>query len=130
MVPAVLAPPDWLRQHRGQGLLPARSAGILEAARLSQRHGSLHQSLQALGPGERRQVSHGALQAELLWHGDCLVVWHSAQVRCAHHQELRLALLLATAAGEAPRRGLLIGRDGDRFRPLARDPAPRQPAGS
>ncbi len=118
-VPDPLAPPDWLHQHRGQGLLPARSGGILEAGRLSQRFGSLQQSLQALGPGERRLVGHGGLQAELLWHGDALVVWHSAQVRCAHHQELWLGLLLATAAGAAPRRGLLIGRDGDQFRPVA-----------
>jgi exodeoxyribonuclease V gamma subunit len=122
-----LPPPDWLGLHRGQGLLPARSAGILEAARLSQRYGSLHQNLQALGPGERRRVVHGALQAELLWHGDRLVVWHSAQVRCAHHQELWLALLLATAAGEAPRRGLLIGRDGDRFRALVQLTPPACP---
>jgi len=118
-VPDPLAPPDWLHHHRGQGLLPARSAGILEAGRLSQRYGSLQQSLQDLGPGERRLVGHGRLQAELLWHGDALVVWHSAQVRCAHHKELWLALVLATAAGAAPRRGLLIGRDGDQFRPVA-----------
>jgi len=118
-VPDPLAPPDWLQQHRGQGLLPARSAGILEAGRLSKRYGSLQQSLQALGPGERRLVGHGGLQAELLWHGEALVVWHSAQVRCTHHQELWLGLLLATAAGAAPRRGLLIGRDGDQFRPVA-----------
>ena len=122
-----LAPPDWLVQHRGQGLLPARSAGILEAGRLSQRYGSLQQSLQSLGPGERRLVVHGGLQAPLLWHGEDLVIWHSAQVRCAHHQELWLALLLATAAGAAPRRGLLIGRDGDQFRPVAQIHPPASP---
>jgi exodeoxyribonuclease V gamma subunit len=126
-VPDPLAPPDWLFQHRGQGLLPARSAGILEAGRLSKRYGSLQQSLQALGPGERRLVGHGRLQAELLWHGEALVVWHSAQVRCAHHQELWLALVLATAAGAAPRRGLLIGRDGDQFRPVAQISPPASP---
>jgi exodeoxyribonuclease V gamma subunit len=108
-----------LFEHRGQGLLPAHSAGLLEAGRLSQRYGSLQQSLLALGPGERRLVAHGGLQAELLWHGEALVLCHSAQVRCAHHQELWLALLLATAAGAAPSRGLLIGRDGDLFRPVA-----------
>ena len=126
-VPDPLAPPDWLFQHRGQGLLPARSAGILEAGRLSKRYGSLQQSLQALGPGERRLVGHGGLQAELLWHGEALVVWHSAQVRCAHHQELWLALVLATAAGAAPRRGLLIGRDADQFRPVAQISPPASP---
>ena len=122
-----LVPPDWLVQHRGQGVLPAHSAGILEAGRLSQRFGSLQQSLLALGPAERRLVLHGGLQAELLWHGEALVVWHSAQVRCAHHQELWLALLLATAAGAAPRRGLLIGRDGDQFRPVAQIKPPASP---
>ncbi len=122
-----IAPPDWLGQHRGQGLLPARSAGILEAGRLSQRYGSLHHSLQALGRGERRLLVHGSLQADLLWHGEALVIWHSAKVRCAHHQELWLALLLATAAGAAPRRGLLIGRDGDQFRPLAQIKPPASP---
>ena len=125
--PEPLAPPDWLFEHRGQGLLPAHSAGLLEAGRLSQRYGSLQQSLLALGPGERRLVAHGGLQAELLWHGEALVLWHSAQVRCAHHQELWLALLLATAAGAAPRRGLLIGRDGDLFRPVAQLIPPASP---
>ena len=125
--PEPLAPPDWLFEHRGQGLLPAHSAGLLEAGRLSQRYGSLQQSLLALGPGERRLVAHGGLQAELLWHGEALVLWHSAQVRCAHHQELWLALLLATAAGAAPRRGLLIGRDGDQFRPVAQITPPASP---
>ncbi len=127
-----LAAPDWLVQHRGQGVLPALSAGILEAGHLSERFGSLQQSLLALGPGERRPVRHGGLQAELLWHGDTLVVWHSAQVRCAHHQELWLALLLATAAGAAPQRGVLIGRDGHQFRPVARirPPASAQEAAS
>ena len=125
--PDPLVPPDWLVQHRGQGLLPARSAGILESGRLNKRYGSLHQSLQDLGPGERRLAVHGGLQAQLLWHGEALVVWHSAQVRCAHHQELWLALLLATAAGAAPRRGLLIGRDGDQFRPVAQITPPASP---
>ena len=54
-------------------------------------------------------------------------MWHSAQVRCAHHQELWLALVLATAAGAAPRRGLLIGRDGDQFRPVAQISPPASP---
>ena len=125
--PEPLAPPDWLFEHRGQGLLPAHSAGLLEAGRLSQRYGSLQQSLLALGPGERRLVAHGGLQAELLWHGEALVLWHSAQVRCAHHQELWLALLLATAAGASPSRGLLIGRDGDLFRPVAQLIPPASP---
>jgi exodeoxyribonuclease V gamma subunit len=107
--------PDLHRELRGRGLLPAGSAGLLEAQRLSQRWFSLDQLLASLGE-ERRQLARGqGLTAELLWRGDALLLVHPAKPRTPQRLQLWLELLLACVAGQAPRRALLVGRQDQDF---------------
>jgi len=118
------SPPDWTWLQRGRGLLPPQTAGLLEAEALDQRWRSLQQCLQELGPEERRAAQLDGLNAELSWRGDALVLVHTAQVRPRQRWALWLDLLLASAAGQQPRRGVLVGREGDRFRVVCRTSVP------
>ncbi|MCP9784816.1 exodeoxyribonuclease V subunit gamma [Cyanobium sp. N5-Cardenillas] len=124
---------DWLDWHRGQGLLPPRAAGGLEAGLLQRRWSSLAAALEQLGPP--RQVSHqwGPWQAPVPWRGETVVLVHTARARVGHRLELWLQLLLAAAAAEdttaadAPARGVLIAREDNVFAPSLelRAPAPQ-----
>ena len=120
-------PPDWVQQQRGQGLLPPLAAGELEARGLHQRWSSLQLTLSQQGPEQRRLAVHGDLQAELTWRGDALVLLHTAKPRCRQRLQLWLDLLLAAAAGQAPRQGVLIARDADSFAVVTRLRTPTAP---
>jgi exodeoxyribonuclease V gamma subunit len=121
---------DWLARHRGEGLLPPRAAGGLEAGLLQRRWSSLAAALQRLGPP--RQVSHrwGPWQAQVPSRGEAVVLVHTARARVGHRLELWLQLLLAaaaagdTTAAEAPARGVLIAREDDVFAPAMELRAP------
>jgi exodeoxyribonuclease V gamma subunit len=105
------AAPDWLLEQRGRGILPAGAAGEMEAARLELRWRSLQEVLVDLG--EARQA-----EATLSWRGDRLAEIHTARPQPAQRLVLWQALLLACAAGQRPREGVLVGREDDRFRVL------------
>ncbi len=113
---------DWLERHRGQGLLPPRAAGWIEAEALQQRWSSLRSELAALGTPRLQTVGWEHWQASQLWHGDTLVVVHTATAKLRHRLDLWLQLQLACAAsadpGARPRRGLLIARQKDVFAPV------------
>ncbi|MCT0206878.1 exodeoxyribonuclease V subunit gamma [Synechococcus sp. CS-1332] len=115
---------DWLEWHRGQGLLPPRAAGGLEAGLLQRRWSSLANSLERLGPPQQLAHHWGPWQAPIPWRGEAVVLVHTAQARVGHRLELWLQLLLAAAAGGQPRRGVLIARDGDVFAPALELMAP------
>ena len=117
-------PPDWGLLSRGRGLLPPQAAGELECRGLEQRWSSLQQCLQQLGPAELRPVAWGTLNGELNWHGQQLVLVHTARPRTAQRLRLWGELLLACAAGQGPSGAVLVGRDGARFRVLEQLQAP------
>jgi len=117
-------PPDWALLSRGRGLLPPQAAGELERRGLQQRWESLQQCLQQLGPQELRPAAWGDLSAELPWHGQQLVLLHTARPRTAQRLRLWGELLLACAAGQGPDGAVLVGRDGPRFRVLEQLQAP------
>ena len=123
-------PPDWPQRQRGQGVLPPGAAGLLESSGLDQRWTSLHTCLAGLGEPRQETVRHQDLCGDLSWRGDQLVLVHTATPRCRQRLQLWLELLLACAAGAAPRQALLIGRDGACFRARERlePPSPRRPA--
>ncbi|MCP9815229.1 exodeoxyribonuclease V subunit gamma [Synechococcus sp. GreenBA-s] len=116
--------PDWVRLQRGQGVLPPHAAGQLEAQQLSSRWSTLRDCLAQLGEERLDTARQGDLAAELRWRSDALVLTHTARVRSRQVLQLWLELLLAAAAGQAPARGVLIGRDGPRFRVVGRFGAP------
>ena len=116
--------PDWLQLERGRGLLPPLSAGTLEAGQLQQRWISLHRCLERLGEAQALPVQWGELRAELQRRSDQIVLVHTAKPRTPQRQQLWLELLLAAAAEQKPLRGVLIGRDGNRFRVLERVASP------
>ncbi len=122
--PVAGEPPDWGQLQRGQGVLPPHAAGQLEAQQLRGRWSSLRDCLALLGEERLQAVRHGELAAELCWRGDALVLAHTARVRSRQVLQLWLELLLAAAAGQAPAHAVLVGRDGERFRPLGRFAAP------
>jgi exodeoxyribonuclease V gamma subunit len=127
--PAPTSAPDWLAEQRGRGRLPGGAAGALEARLLSERYLSLNSVLNDLGDGRLVLATTTGLEATLPWRGDQLVLAHTARPGPAQRLELWLALLLACAAGQQPRGGLLVARDQDSFRvvenlgPLAADQA-------
>jgi len=110
--------PDWLREQRGRGVLPAGAAGVLEARQLQQRWRSLLAVLDGLGEEEWRSASAVGLEAQLSWRGGQLVLAHTARPRPAQRLELWLGVLLAAAAGQRPSAALLVGRDQHSFRVL------------
>jgi len=117
-------PGSWLERHRGQGLLPPLAAGELEARGLSQRWRSLQESLAALGPERRRLATWHTWQQELLWRGSSLLLLHTARPRYRQRLELWLALLLASAADQAPADGVLVARSDQEFNVALRLTAP------
>ncbi len=119
---------DWLDRHRGQGLLPPGAAGAMEAELLQRRWTGLVNALEGLGPPRRRSHHWGAWQAAIPWRGEAVVLAHTAQARVSHRLELWLQLLLASAAGPRPSRGVLIARDGDGYVPVLELMAPEQEA--
>ncbi|MEB3199094.1 MAG: exodeoxyribonuclease V subunit gamma [Synechococcaceae cyanobacterium] len=108
----------WLEHCRGQGLLPPRAAAALEARLLEQRWSSLQAVLAGLGPRQERALHWRDWLVPSLWYGDCLVQVHPARLKPSLAMELWLALLLACGGGQAPRRALLIARDGAELKPL------------
>ncbi|KAF0652749.1 exodeoxyribonuclease V subunit gamma [Cyanobium sp. Copco_Reservoir_LC18] len=115
---------DWLDRHRGQGLLPPGAAGAMEAELLQRRWTGLVSALEAIGPPRRRSHHWGAWQAAIPWRGEAVVLVHTAQARVSHRLELWLQLLLASAAGPPPGRGVLIARDGEGYLPVLELTAP------
>lgn len=111
-------PPDWLQEQRGRGGLPAGAAGVLEASQLSERFSSLTAVLHELGEERLAVAAAAGLETALRWRGDQLVVSHTAKARPGQRLELWLALLLACAADQRPRRALLVARDTGSFRVL------------
>ena len=116
--------PNWLELERGRGQLPPEAAGELEVQRLQQRWQALALCLEQLGEARSVRAGWCDLEADLHWRGDALVLLHAGRPRTAQRQGLWLDLLLASAAGEAPRQAVLVGRDSDRFRVLERYEAP------
>ena len=111
-------PPNWLLEQRGRGRLPGGAAGVLETSQLSERFSSLAATLESLGEARSQAAAAAGLEAELLWRGEQVVVVHTAKAGPAQRLQLWLALLLACAAEQRPRRGVLVARDDDRFRVL------------
>lgn len=109
--------PDWQAAERGRGRLPAGAAGLLETRRLDGRFHSLLAALASLGEERGGSAAAAGLEAVLAWRGDQIVLAHTAAAGPAQRLELWLSLLLACAAGQQPRRAVLVARDGDRFRP-------------
>jgi exodeoxyribonuclease V gamma subunit len=116
--------PNWLELERGRGQLPPAAAGALEVQRLEQRWQALALCLEQLGEARSVRAGWCDLEAELHWRGNGLVLVHAGRPRTAQRLGLWLDLLLASAAGEAPRQAVLVGRDSDRFRVLERYEAP------
>ena len=116
--PKTAAEPDWLTEQRGRGVLPGGAAGQLEARQLSQRFRSLAAVLDLLGEHREEQAAAAGLEGRLGWRGEQLVLAHTAKAGPAQRLELWLALLLASAAGQKPLRGVLVARDEHRFRIL------------
>ena len=112
--------PDWLALEHGRGVLPAFSAGTLEASRLEQRWKSLASCLTTLGEERSNLVQVGALEAALPFRGDQIVLVHTARPRTPQRLQLWLWAVLAAAAGCPFRAGVLVARDGHRFRILER----------
>ena len=116
--------PDWLALERGRGVLPPLSAGTLEADRLAQRWTSLDLCLSQLGRESLDEVAWDHLSAALPRRGEQLVLVHTAKPRTPQRLQLWLQLLLAQAADTNLAQGVLVGRDGNRFRVLERITAP------
>ena len=116
--PGSAAEPDWITEQRGRGVLPGGAAGQLEARQLSQRFRSLADVLDLLGEHREQQAAAAGLAGSLGWRGEQLVLAHTAKAGPAQRLELWLALLVASAAGQQPRRGVLVARDEHRFRIL------------
>lgn len=110
--------PDWLSEQRGRGRLPGGAAGVLEARQLSERFRSLVAVLDGLGEERLEPAAAAGLEGTLPWRGEQLVLAHTATAGPGQRLELWLALLLASAAGQAPRRAVLVARDKHRFRIL------------
>jgi exodeoxyribonuclease V gamma subunit len=119
---------DWLERSRGQGLLPPRAAGQLEALALQRRWSSLRTCLDQLGPSRQEPLAWGPWQAAPHWRGEAVVLIHTARERVPQRMDLWLQLLLAAAAGleggPVPRQGLLIAREKDSFKAVLRLAAP------
>lgn len=108
--------PDWQAEQRGRGRLPGGAAGQLEARLLRERFLSLTAVLSDLGEERLVPAATTGLEAALPWRGDQLVLVHTALPGTAQRLELWLTLLMACAAGQQPRGGLLVARDQDSFR--------------
>ena len=114
----------WLQHSRGRAQLPPQSAALLEAGLLAGRWRDLQAALTALGPERRHQACWQHWSQPLLWRGSCVVLVHPARDRAAHHVELWLQLLLATAAGQTPEAAVLLARGDKGFGVQARYRAP------
>ncbi|MCP9774268.1 exodeoxyribonuclease V subunit gamma [Cyanobium sp. WAJ14-Wanaka] len=102
-----------LAYHRGEGLLPPRSGGCLEASTLANRWHGLVESLEELGEAQQQSVSWQGWESPLAWRGSSLVLVHTAKLRARHGLELWLQLQLAVLAGLPVDQGVVIAR-GDR----------------
>ncbi len=91
-------PDFWLNQHRGQGLLPPRTAARLEARLLQRRWSSLRRCLADLGPASEQRLCWGGLETTSLWRGHLLVQVQVSKPKAPDLMELWLQLLLASAA--------------------------------
>jgi exodeoxyribonuclease V gamma subunit len=100
----------WLEHSRGQGVLPPRSAGLLEARRLQARRSSLAAAAADLGPAWSAPLAWGPWQAECRGQGDAVVLVHLAKAGPAQKLELWLLLLLASAQTAAPTGGQAAGQ--------------------
>ncbi len=113
--------PDWPAITRGQGLLPAQAAGELETRELQSRWSSLQRALTELGPARRERLGwrpagrSTALEADLHWRADRLVLLQTAKARSCHRLELWLDLLLARSSGAEPTEAVLIARQKETF---------------
>ena len=105
----------WLQRQRGRNLLPPAAGGVLEARQLAQRWSDLRAALERLGPARQEPAHWGPWQATLPWQGDTVVEVHTARSRSSHRLDLWLRLLLAAAAGQAPRAGVLVARGDQGF---------------
>jgi len=121
-------PDAWLQRWRGRARLPQLAAGELEARTLASRWRELQAALAPLGPQRQQQVCWQGGQRLLRWQGDTLVLVHPARARSAHQLELWFGLLLAAAAGQAPRSALLIARGDKGFAVVSRYAAPQAAA--
>jgi len=115
-------PPDWALITLGRGQLPPLAAGVLEVRALSERWGSLKQTLDALG--SPRQETHRwkaaansgqPLEATLTWHDQTIVLVQTGRAQPRHRLELALQLLLATTSGAKASGAVLIARGKDTF---------------
>ena len=118
--------PNWLALEQGRGVLPPLSAGALEADHLAQRWTSLDHCLSDLGPETLHDVAWGDLRTALPRRGEQLVLVHTAKPRTPQRLRLWLQLLLAQAADTNVAQGVLVARDGHRFRVIERISAPAQ----
>jgi exodeoxyribonuclease V gamma subunit len=140
--PAADDPDFWLNQHRGQGLLPPRTAARLEARLLQRRWSSLRRCLADLGPASERRLCWGGLEATSRWRGTQLVQVQVSKPKAPDLMELWLQLLLASAAAggfpagggaagggaagggsagraaERPAGAILIAREGNLLQPM------------
>jgi exodeoxyribonuclease V gamma subunit len=117
----------WLALCRGRGQLPPLAAGEWEGRRLAERWTSLVASLEQLGPAEAVEAAWGPWHLEMQRRGDAVVLLHPGRPDLGPRLQLWLQLLVAGAADRAPARGVLIGRDNDRFAPLCTLAAPAPP---
>ena len=122
--PPLAEPEGWLLQARGRGILPAEAAGVLEAVTLSERWRAVQNQLEGLGPRRQNAIGWGPWQRVLLWAGDSVVQLRAGRDRSRHRLTLWFDLLLAAAAGEAPRQGVLIARTERGMAPALRLRAP------
>ncbi len=130
-----LPTPDWRHLAQGRGVLPPLSAAALEVQTLTGRWDTLQQLLAGLGEPQPlalrwQQGEEGgatrALAAELVAHGSTLVQVRLGNPRPCDRLGLWLELLLAAAAGAAPREARLIARDKEAFKVVGVWAAPTQ----
>ncbi|MCS5700744.1 exodeoxyribonuclease V subunit gamma [Cyanobium sp. FGCU-52] len=115
-------PPDWCEESRGRGVLPPGTAAELEARLLNTRWSTMHKVLESLGPARHLPpLPWGSQGGAPERRGDSVVLVHVGRERAPQRLELWLALLLAVvetpAEDDAPARGVLVVRDGERFKP-------------
>ena len=118
------ASPDWLQLERGRGSLPAHTAGRLETSHLQARWDTLHACLEGLGEEHLERLDVGDYRTVIPRRGDQLVLIHPGRPRTSQRLHLWLQLLLAAQACPCISRGVLVGRDGHRFRALEQMTSP------
>ncbi|QEY31162.1 exonuclease V subunit gamma [Synechococcus sp. RSCCF101] len=122
--PLATDPPDWPRPLQGTGDLPGGSAAELAIEDLDRNWRQLVERISPLGAGGLRRCRWRTLEADSRLHGDTLLLVELRRSGGPAHLELWARLLLALASGQAVRRALLIGREGDKITTLADLQAP------